>query len=144
MRNDMERRLREVLASYGANPARWPEAERDLLLPHLDAMRDEIDEARRIDALLDLAAAPAFPADRENRIMARITGSAATRKSLPRWSAALPLAASLALGIYLGAMGDLDPFLPAMVTGDVVSASDDDTDLSGVTEATDYSGELLS
>jgi len=139
----MKQRLQAVLASYGADPARWPAAERDELLPHLGEAGDALDDARLVDRLLDLAPAPACIAGMEKRLMARISRTTAPARFQLGWSAALPLAASLALGIYLGAVGALDELLPSLVTEDI-AAMDDDDGSSGVTEATDYSGDQLS
>ena len=55
-------RLTEVLDAFGADPRRWPDAERDaaaaLLADSQDA-RDLRDDAAALDMLLDLSAAPA-------------------------------------------------------------------------------------
>lgn len=135
----VKQRLEAVLASYGADPARWPAGERAQLLPHLEAASEALEEARLIDRLLDLAPAPVLDARPESRLMARIGRRAAVARFPFGWTAALPLAASLALGVYLGAMGALDSLLPSAITDDVAAVSDDDGDLSGATEATDYS-----
>ena len=49
-------RLRQILDAFGADPARWPKAERDgalaLLATSPEAQRLR-DEARRLDALLN-------------------------------------------------------------------------------------------
>lgn len=140
----IKQRMQAVLASYGADPARWPAAERADLLPHLETAGAALDEARLIDRLLDLAEAPALEAGFEKRLMARIARPAAPASFPLGWAVALPLAASLALGVYLGAMGELDSLLPQAVTGDVATVDDDDSDVSGVTEAIDYSGDQLS
>ncbi len=52
--------------------------------------------------------------------------------------AALPLAASLALGIYLGALGTLDAVLPSAITGSVALNDDPQDDLGGVGELYAY------
>src|SRR5580765_7963363 len=150
------RHLEEVLASYGADPGRWPKADRELLAPHLGEAESHLAEAREIDRLLDLAATPPIPAGFKASLMTRIEAGDAPsnvvtlvpRVAPPkrglRWLAALPLAASLALGIYLGAEGRFDSLLPALVTGSVAQADDDTSDPSGVTEVTDYSGDEVS
>jgi hypothetical protein len=114
------------------------------LLSHLETADAALDEARLIDRLLDLAEAPALPPGFERRLMTRIVKPAPSTSFPLGWAVALPLAASLALGVYLGAMGELDSLLPSMVTGDVAAVDDDDSDISGVTEAIDYSGDQLS
>jgi hypothetical protein len=65
------------------------------------------------------------------------------RRSLLRYATALPLAASLALGVYLGARGTLDFMLPAAITGVALNEETID-DLGGVSEADDYAAESLS
>lgn len=75
---------------------------------------------KEIDPLLELATIPEPPEGFEARMMARLPSSVVPFKL--RW-AALPLAASLALGIYLGATE------PA------------EDDLSGVAAVMDYSAE---
>jgi hypothetical protein len=143
--NAMKQRLQAVLASYGADPARWPVADRAELLPHLASAGDALDEARLIDGLLDLTGPPQPQSGFEKRLMARIAMRPPPRARFSLgWQAALPLAASLALGIYLGAMGELDRLFPSAVTGDVAAVDDDDGDVDGVTEATDYSGDQIS
>ena len=138
----MKQRLQAVLARYGADPTRWPAVERDELLPYLEEAGDALDDARLVDRLLDLAPAPALAAGLERRLMARLSKTIAPARFHLGWSAALPLAASLVLGIYLGAVGALDELLPSVVTDDIAAVDDDDD--SGVSEATDYSGDQLS
>lgn len=114
-------------------------------------------EAREIDAVLSLASVPPLPAGAAERLMARIAQEpqentvvafaprrAAPRRSPLRYAAALPLAASLALGIYLGAKGTLDFMLPSAITGGVALIDDAPDDLGGVGEADAYAEESLS
>lgn len=147
------KRIDRVLAAYGADPAHWPAEDRQVLAPLLGEMGPAAEEARAIDAMLEAATKPELPAGAEERLLARLQpeGRVVTlpsRKASPgpvlRWSAALPLAASLALGIYLGAMGTLDDFLPGTVTGELAASDDDNADLSGVSEAEDYAEEDVS
>lgn len=154
MDDTLKRRLQQVLASYGVDPARWPADERGALQACLDQVPDQLSEAAMIDGLLDLAEGPSLPAGSQTRLLARIAGAAPTvilplarpaarRPRLLPWTAALPLAASLALGIYLGANGEFDSLLPTAITGDS-AAGDDDGDLSGVAVVTDYAEEQAS
>ena len=115
-------------------------------------------EAREIDAVLSLASVPPLPEGAAERLMARIAAepqenkvvALAPRREAPRMSpwryaAALPLAASLALGVYLGAKGTLDFMLPSAITGSVALNDDaPDDDLGGVGEANAYAEESLS
>ncbi len=105
---------------------------------------------KQIDDVLAGASNPELPAgamerllarlDDEDRVVAMPSPRPSPRPMLP-WSAALPLAASLALGVYLGAMGSLDDFLPDSVTGEVAVSDDENADLSGVTDAEAYAEE---
>jgi hypothetical protein len=113
-------------------------------------------ETREIDRVLALASVPPMPADAVPSLLARIAEEpqqAAVlpfrprgqmpRRSLLRYATALPLAASLALGVYLGARGTLDFMLPAAITGVALNEETID-DLGGVSEADDYAAESLS
>jgi hypothetical protein len=62
---------------------------------------------------------------------------------LIRPAAALPLAASLALGVYLGAIGQLDFMLPSAITGSIASNDEIPDELGGVGEADAYAEESL-
>jgi hypothetical protein len=66
------------------------------------------------------------------------------RRGPLRYAAALPLAASLALGVYLGAQGALDFMLPTAITGGVALNDDAPDELGGVGEADAYAEESLS
>jgi hypothetical protein len=112
---------------------------------------DEL-ELRRV---LALATTPEPPAGAADRLMARLAPverapqvvplrpRAAARRSWFAYAAALPLAASLALGLYLGAIGKLDTLLPAAITGDLAMSFDPDADLTGVGEAEAYAEEHI-
>jgi hypothetical protein len=116
-------------------------------------------EEAELRAVLALASNPPPPGDAMARLMARIgqepqetnvvpfapRGPAPRRRSLLfRTAAALPLAASLALGVYLGAKGTLDFMLPTAITGGVAMNDDAPDDLGGVGEADAYAEENLS
>lgn len=115
----------------------------------------EKDMTDSIDRVLAFATVPELPPGAVERLMARIDVPVAdnviqlqprspVRRNIFRYAAALPLAASLALGIYLGAKGTLDFALPAAVTGEVASNDDTPDDLSGVSEAEQYAEDNLS
>lgn len=118
--------------------------------PHPD---DAGAEARAIAAVLRLASDPQLPEGAADRLMARIAVEpqgarviplprrAPARPSLMRYAAALPLAASLALGVYLGAKGTLDFMLPSAITGSLAQNDDAPDDLGGVGEADAYAEE---
>ena len=108
---------------------------------------------KQIDRVLAAATSPELPAGAIERLLERLAGEDSAiamplRKLLPRpvlrWSSALPLAASLALGIYLGAMGTIDRLLPESVTGELAASDGDNADLSGVSEAEAYAEEDVS
>jgi len=114
------------------------------------------DGARGIDAVLRLASDPPLAQGAAERLMARIAQEpqearvvalplrGRSRPGLFRYAAALPLAASLALGIYLGAMGTLDFMMPSAITGNVALNDDVADDLGGVGEAEAYAEESQS
>lgn len=119
-------------------------------------MQESAAEAREIDTVLSRASVPPIPQEAVSRLMSRIAAEpqdtrlvpfrprqSASRRSLFRLAAALPLAASLALGVYLGAKGTLDFMLPSAITG-VALSDDEPDDLGGVGEADDYAAESLS
>jgi hypothetical protein len=103
---------------------------------------------RELRAVLAHASRPDLPAGAVGRLAARLAAEPQEAKvvsfaprpragrSLWRYVAAVPLAASLALGVWLGAKGKMDFFMPRAVTGGV--ALNDDTpvdDLGGVGDA---------
>lgn len=110
-----ETRLRELLLSYGADPARWPAAEREPALALLQASaaaRVLRDEAAALDAQLDLWEVPAPPPGLAARVLAGAPVPTAVRPSWLRrlwlelggWRLAAPaFAASVALGALLPA-----------------------------------------
>jgi hypothetical protein len=123
-----------------------------------DMPRDPLsaEEERDTEKLLRLASDPAVPEGAMARLMARIAEEpqqarvialpqrAAVRRSPLRYAAALPLAASLALGVYLGAQGALDFMLPTAITGGVALIEEAPDELGGVGEADAYAEESLS
>ncbi len=145
-RKDKER-LFQVLEAYGADPARWPDNERQDLLK-LCAGRDAAVEealkaARELDAILAATGRPALDVEAaRDRFLSRLPDSpaqsppppldlqryrdknAAVRaaRRLP-WPAFGALAASLAAGLYVGAGGMAHEFIPALVAGE---ASDEE------------------
>jgi ferric-dicitrate binding protein FerR (iron transport regulator) len=114
------------------------------------------EEAREVDKVLRLASDPAIPVGAMERLMARFAAEpqdarviampqrAPVRRSPLRYAAALPLAASLALGVYLGARGTLDFMLPSVITGEIAQYEEEPDELGGVGEADAYAEENLS
>ncbi|MGD9868316.1 MAG: hypothetical protein AB7U38_10005 [Hyphomicrobiales bacterium] len=133
-------RLEHVLAVYGANSGRWPDAER-ASLRELCARDPQakglLDEASALDRLLDAAPAGNASAALQARIVAAAAAESGARVvpidsfrerraaggglSLRRggfWPAAA-LAASFAFGIYLGTTSVGTGMLDAAMGGDV-------------------------
>jgi hypothetical protein len=116
-------RMHAVLAAYGADPARWPHADRELAASLPDtALAGALEDARTLDSAMSRASRPVAPAGAAERLIARVDDGAnvvqfarraqaphTRRAALPgRLAAMIALAASLALGIYLGASGQTD------------------------------------
>lgn len=111
-------------------------------------------EHREASAVLGHASRPALPAGAMDRLMARIADEPQQanviafaprpqpRRAAWRLAAAVPLAASLALGIWLGANGKMDFMMPSAVTGGVALNEDAGVDdLGGVGDVTAYAEE---
>lgn len=133
--------MREILEAYGADPRRWPAGTR---LP-VGALVAEVKAAAEADSILDLAKAPVYSPDAIANLLASLPsrqGAEVVRfpgpRSKPRlsWAFAAPLAASLMLGIYLGAAGSVGRFLPQ----DDVAWLDDVSD-TGLEDAEDVAEE---
>lgn len=113
-------------------------------------------EEREVDRVLGLASQAALPPGAMERLMARVAAEPQTARIIPlpqraparrnplRYAAALPLAASLLLGVYLGAAGSLDFMLPNVITGDVALEDEVLDELGGVGEADAYAEESFS
>jgi hypothetical protein len=106
-------RAEEILDAYGADPARWPAAERDALRamiaaePALAAARDA---ARRLDAALGVLPPPPALALNPVAIAAaarRLRGGAAPARRL--WARAAGLAAAALVGVWVGWSGIVNP-----------------------------------
>ena len=107
-----------------------------------------------VKAVLAHASVPELPAGAMDRLMERIATEpqdakviAFTPRQRPRsafWrlAAAVPLAASLALGVWLGANGKMDFMMPSAVTGGVALNDDAEVDdLGGVGDVAAYAEE---
>jgi hypothetical protein len=124
-------RLRQLYAAYGADPGHWPKHERWLYRDDVppELVEGEAD-ARMLDRLLALLPTPVAPAQNLRQLISRAAGPGrsvttlrAHRRAMPRlvqeWPAALALAASLAIGVWLGAAGVADDLLPSLLAGPV-------------------------
>lgn len=112
-------RFRELIDAYGADPKRWPTAERaeaETLLARLPEAASLQREAAALDALLDLAPAPAAPRLEAATLAARI--ATAPQETIRPWRLrfrdefwirAVGLAAAAIIGFVVGTtqMADL-------------------------------------
>ncbi len=127
-------RFKTLVEAYGANPARWPEAERvaALLFAEQSAeARDMLQEAAAFDRLLDTAETQPASRTLEDRILATFPERTVKKRSpwfTQRWIPAAAVACSLVLGLAVGAalpglagVSDttaVDPALIALSGGD--------------------------
>lgn len=133
MERDKER-LEQVLASFGADRSRWPEADR-----YLSDSSSSAEEAAAVDALLDQASLPPIPAGGKSRLLARVARISppdkvvVLQKSQNRqlWASVAALAASLALGLFIGSQDDFADVLPLGTSAGI----DDAIVLTGLDEA---------
>ena len=138
-------RLAEVLAAYGADPARWPAAERDRLQALVQRQPELLAEALEIDRVLARATRPQIPAGATARLMEQAgrrkpapnvipldRARPKARPSIWSWGAGAALAASFACGIFLGTTN----FANLGSDSDVVEI-DDPIVLTGIDDATD-------
>ena len=133
MATDKTERLKAVIEAYGADPARWPKADRVALA---DVARPEgaISEAKEVDRVLAAAGRPAVPPGARARLQDAIEGlpqeavpavqSAVSPFGVSRFAAVSTLAASLFIGVYIGALGNVDPVLFGESDGVIWSDSD--------------------
>ena len=124
-KNEINKRLEQVLKAYGADPARWPEDERDELLVALKDAQDTraFTDARELDQLLDSAKSHEMPQGALDRLKAATKAATLYRRSaeivaLPQstgranqrpeykrrdlFAAAAAIAACLMLGVFVG------------------------------------------
>jgi len=155
-----EARLAEVLAAYGRNPLRWPEADRvrfaNLMREPELLPSDLSTEADQLDKLLDAATAASIcePEGARNRLLSAIApgsgtdGPAVMRGTKSRWHAGfLPhqllaagaLAASVMLGVFVGIGTDAGTLLADSLQ--FPAASDDVLDVVLIDDG--YDGSLL-
>lgn len=130
---DMDARTRArvvaLLEAYGADPLRWPDADREAHAPMLAdrALAEAAREARLLDRTLALASDPRPPDGAGARLLARmaaeegsgnVVGLPAGRVRRRLEHGPLPaisaLAASLAIGLYLGASGFTGGLVPGV------------------------------
>ncbi|MHA6288292.1 hypothetical protein [Maricaulis sp. CAU 1757] len=103
-----EIRFHQIVEAYGADPARWPEAERDaaqdFVRDHGETARPVLAEAGSLDALLGRAERTASPA-LEAALLDQLPGAQrrfAARGARGRaWVAPMAMAAGLVLAVML-------------------------------------------
>lgn len=108
-------RIKSLAEAYGANPARWPAAERadaEAFLAAEPEARRWLEEAAAIDRLLDAAETQKVTRALEDRILAHLPEPHVARAGLfaklsdllpGSWAPASALACSLVLGLAVGA-----------------------------------------
>jgi hypothetical protein len=119
-------RLEALLAAYGADPARWPAAERDAaraLLARSAAARARRDAAARLDRLLDAVPAAAPSPALAARVLAaapQAPAAAARRRPGRRWPyVAAAASAAAAAALLVVAVHDPGPAPRAVPAEDV-------------------------
>ena len=93
---------------------------------------DETQMDAALDKLLKRATDPAVPEGAEARLMLAIQSVGQQvnvvpfqpRPKIQSWTIGLPLAAALALGIYLGSKDTFDAYLPDAITDGMADVSD--------------------
>ena len=107
---------------------------------------DENQMDAALDELLKRASDPSIPEGAEARLMTAIQATEQhlnvvqlqPRPRIQRWAVSLPLAASLVLGIYLGARGTLDSYMPDSIVGETLADTVDSEPTSGLDDAESY------
>ena len=123
-------RLKQLFGAYGAEPSRWPAAERDDAV-HLAAVAEPADAQaeRALDQLLDAWAVDAASLDLRRRILAQTPQMVRSAgRSVGLWVQGAALAAACAAGLlaglslarvdYSGRTGDRDADTVATATYD--------------------------
>jgi hypothetical protein len=134
-------RLAAVLAAYGANPSRWPKAERAGLERALASLpRDAVREADALDATLDRVPSAAASASLNARVLAGFDAAAPHLRAgafapltraitrvrdliwpgAPLWQPVSALALSLIVGLVVGVLVPADVYAHG---GDDLTAS---------------------
>lgn len=105
-------RFENLIAAYGAEPARWPAGEREAALAFVAADRAQAErllfEARMIDAMLDASPSAAVPHALRDRILAMAPRERPERRvhlGFSGWfKAGAGLAAACAVGAVAGSL----------------------------------------
>jgi hypothetical protein len=110
---------------------------------------EKYDETRMDAALAKLlkrATDPAVPEGAEARLMLAIQSVEQElnvvpfqpRPKIQNWAVGLPLAAALALGIYLGSKDTFDAYLPEAITDEISADMSDSMPSTGLEDAESY------
>jgi hypothetical protein len=99
-----------------------------------------------LEKLLKRATEPSVPEGAEARLMLAIQSVEQQlnvvpfqpRPSIHSWTIGLPLAAALALGIYLGSKDTFDAYLPDAITDEVSADMSDSMPSTGLDDAESY------
>ena len=107
---------------------------------------DETQMDAALEKLLKRATDPSVPQGAEARLMLAIQSagqqsnvvSFQPRPKLQRWAMGLPLAAALALGIYLGSKDTFDAYFPDAITDGASADVSDSMPSTGLDDAESY------
>jgi hypothetical protein len=103
---------------------------------------DENQMDAALEKLLKRATDPSVPEGAEARLMLAIQQSNVVpfqpRPKMQSWAVGLPLAAALALGIYLGSRDTLDAYFPDAITNGISTDLSDPVPSSGLDDAESY------
>lgn len=141
-------RLIELIETWGAEAAAWPEAEREAGKAHLQAHPERfaaaLAQAKELDTILGALPEPAMPRDLTETIIAAAPRPKSVRGGLPRWfglktpwapaSGFAAAALGLFMGLTLAPAASADDEVTAEVQELVVSALGFDTATYAVEE----------
>jgi hypothetical protein len=94
------RRLQDLIAAYGAEPERWPAAERDQA--RALATFSDLADAAALDRVLDAFTLAAPGLELRRRVLAGAPKQRNVRAIWPAWLSGLGLAAACAAGLVVG------------------------------------------
>jgi hypothetical protein len=123
-----EERFFQILEAYGADPSRWPEAERAAAQAFAAAHPRQVEAAMLAEARLDVLLRPAAT-EVPDLLEHRILRSFPVPVAAPRWQIPAAAAAALLAGVLIGfASGVLTAGEPApdTVYADAFSSLDED------------------
>ncbi len=136
-------RLKDVLDAYGANPDNWPEDEREQLeaiaSDHETEVTAWVEEARQLDAVLNLVPEANVPDGAVDRMLAKVTKppsapvvdlqAARSKHARPRGGfdlrQAVPVGIAMAASLMVGVLAGLSDLTASYIpnTGTIVLAN---------------------